>query len=148
MISNEDQSVPASGEANGIASEVVTPPSTSQAAPAEKQDSASDNGLVVTKQEKTVAALGYIYFLCVLPLAFKRDSAYCQFHGKQALVLAILFFILSWLGVFSGFLGGLFYIIQLIVTIIAFIQANWRRIQSGDEICSGKFRPKVIDSGS
>ena len=38
---------------------------------------------------KFFAAIGYISLLCFVPLILKKDNAYAQFHGKQALVLFI-----------------------------------------------------------
>ena len=39
---------------------------------------------------KFFALIGYLSFLCLVPLALKRDNKFAQFHGKQALVLFIL----------------------------------------------------------
>ena len=36
------------------------------------------------------AAVGYLSFLCFVPLALKKGNKFAQFHGKQALVLFIL----------------------------------------------------------
>ena len=36
------------------------------------------------------AAIGYLSFLCFVPLALKKDNKFAVFHGKQALVLFIL----------------------------------------------------------
>lgn len=36
------------------------------------------------------AAVGYLSFLCFVPLALKKENAFALFHGKQALVLFIL----------------------------------------------------------
>lgn len=36
------------------------------------------------------AAIGYLSFLCFVPLALKRNNKFALFHGKQALVLFIL----------------------------------------------------------
>jgi fumarate reductase subunit D len=36
------------------------------------------------------AAIGYLSFLCFVPLALKKDNKFAIFHGKQALVLFIL----------------------------------------------------------
>ena len=41
------------------------------------------------KENKVLAAIGYIGILCVLPLALKPKSQFCKFHGKQALILLI-----------------------------------------------------------
>ena len=36
------------------------------------------------------AAIGYLSFLCFVPLALKKENKFALFHGKQALVLFIL----------------------------------------------------------
>ena len=49
----------------------------------------------VTRGECFLSAIGYIGFLCVLPLVLLPKSKFGQFHGKQALVLAILIYFLD-----------------------------------------------------
>lgn len=61
--------------------------------------------LQITETEKTIAAIGYISFLCLLPLILKRDSNFAQFHGKQALLLAIFWFIVRFLTAFVPILN-------------------------------------------
>lgn len=39
---------------------------------------------------KFFAAIGYLSFLCFVPLALKKENKFSLFHGKQALVLFIL----------------------------------------------------------
>lgn len=78
---------------------------------------------VVTKGEKLLSGAGYIPFLCVLPLALKQNSPYCQFHGKQSLVLVVFFFIFSWLTWMSGFLAMILGILQFVIVIIAAMHA-------------------------
>lgn len=36
------------------------------------------------------AAIGYLSFLCFVPLLLKKGNSFAEFHGKQALVLFIL----------------------------------------------------------
>ncbi len=36
------------------------------------------------------AAVGYIFFLCLVPLMLKKGNKFAAFHGKQGLVLLIL----------------------------------------------------------
>lgn len=75
----------------------------------------------VTKDEKIISALGYLGFLCVLPLLLKKDSKYCQFHGKQALVLAVIFFFYKYLAILRDFpfVGGM---IQFMLGIVLFLE--------------------------
>lgn len=39
---------------------------------------------------KFFAAIGYLFFLCFVPLVLKKENKFAQFHGKQALVLFII----------------------------------------------------------
>lgn len=90
------------------------------AAPAPKAPNLNDN---LPKGEKLLSMLGYISFLCILPLAIKPKSEFCQFHGKQALVLAVLFFVFSgfsFLGSAIAFMVGL---LQVIITIFCMLRA-------------------------
>ena len=82
--------------------------------------------------EKILSAIGYISFLCILPLLLKKDSKYCSFHGKQALVLAIVFFLYRYLGILRDvpgigglirFMLGVILLLELVIIIIAMIQA-------------------------
>jgi fumarate reductase subunit D len=44
----------------------------------------------IISEGKFFAAIGYMTFLCCVPLYFKRDNEYALFHGRQALVLFFL----------------------------------------------------------
>lgn len=44
----------------------------------------------VIQEGKFFAAIGYLSFLCFVPLFLKRDNQFAQFHGRQALVLFVL----------------------------------------------------------
>lgn len=66
----------------------------------EKKETNNTAPSVTPEQEKKViAALSYIWILCLIPLLTKRDDAYCQFHAKQGLVLFIGSFVVMVLGV-------------------------------------------------
>ena len=41
-------------------------------------------------ENKLVAALSYIWILCLVPLFLKRKSKFAQFHAKQGLLLFIV----------------------------------------------------------
>ncbi|MBS4015383.1 MAG: hypothetical protein KGZ86_02995 [Candidatus Latescibacteria bacterium] len=47
------------------------------------------------ERSKILAAIGYIPFLCFIPIFAARDDEYSQFHGKQSLVLLIAYIIVS-----------------------------------------------------
>jgi fumarate reductase subunit D len=42
------------------------------------------------KDAQFFAAIGYLSFLCFVPLVLKKENKFALFHGKQALVLFIL----------------------------------------------------------
>lgn len=42
------------------------------------------------RDAKFFAAVGYLSFLCFVPLVLKKGNPFAEFHGKQALVLFIL----------------------------------------------------------
>jgi uncharacterized membrane protein len=46
------------------------------------------------EENKLIAAIGYLGILCLIPLLGKRESAFCQFHGKQGLVIFVAWIIL------------------------------------------------------
>lgn len=43
--------------------------------------------------DRLLAVLGYVPFLFWVPVVLKRDSMFCQFHGRQAGVLWGLWFV-------------------------------------------------------
>ncbi len=76
-------------------------------------------------ENKLLACLSYIGILCLIPLLAKKDSKFCQEHGKQGLVLVIAFVILMVIGIVPilgwliAFFGNL---ILLICALVAFIK--------------------------
>jgi uncharacterized membrane protein len=78
----------------------------------------------VSKSEKFISALGYFGYLAVLPLAMKPNSEYCKYHGKQALLLAIVFTVLSAIGALLPGGLGLMSLLHLGLSIYGFIQAK------------------------
>ena len=80
------------------------------------------------KGEKLLAAIGYISLLCLLPLLLKPKSEFCQFHGKQGLVLFIFALIVSTIGRWFSYgsfwwFGELLRIIIFIIAIYGITQA-------------------------
>lgn len=52
------------------------------------------------EQNKAVAAMSYVWILCLVPLLLKRDSAFASYHAKQGLVLflvEILSMLVAWI---------------------------------------------------
>jgi len=61
------------------------------AAPPLSSETVSEEELT-TLQERSIAALGYIGFLAIVPLYLNKKSLFCQFHGRQGILLAMIFF--------------------------------------------------------
>ncbi|MEO0076760.1 MAG: hypothetical protein ABIK19_03750 [candidate division WOR-3 bacterium] len=64
----------------------------------------------MNEQNRILSAIGYIPFLCFLPIYLAREDEFAQFHGKQSLVLFALYILISlalWLvsRIFGGILG-------------------------------------------
>ena len=81
-----------------------------------------DNLKKGVEDEKIYAAIGYIWILCFIPLLLKKDSAFCQFHGKQALVLFILEVIGS-IVFWIPFFGWLLSILVLVMAVLGLVKA-------------------------
>ncbi len=75
---------------------------------------------------KIIAAIGYIGILCLIPLLAKKDSKFCQEHGKQGFVLflfEVAVMVLGMLPVIGWMLiGPLGSLLALILSVIAFIK--------------------------
>lgn len=74
------------------------------------------------EENKTIAAIGYIWILCLVPLLLKKNSKFAHFHGKQGLILFIVEicgFVVYWI----QFIGWLFGLALLIVSIIGILKA-------------------------
>jgi uncharacterized membrane protein len=83
-----------------------------------------------TQDEKTYAAIGYIWILCFIPLLLKGDSKFCKFHGKQALVLFIIEIIGSvvyWIPIF-GWLLGLAVLVLAIIGLVKALQGEYYKV--------------------
>ena len=81
-----------------------------------------------TVQEKRfIAALSYIWVLCLVPLLTRRQDEYCQFHAKQGLVLFIGSFVVMVLGMIP-ILGWLIilplgWLVIIVLSILGIINA-------------------------
>jgi fumarate reductase subunit D len=84
-----------------------------------KKDSGNSKDI---EENKLIAAIGYVWILCLVPLLLKRDSKYAQFHGKQGLVLFIVE-IIGWLVYWIPLVGWFFAMLILVFAIIGFIKA-------------------------
>ncbi len=85
----------------------------------EKKSTSTDKDV---EDNKTIAALSYLWILCLVPLLGKKDSKYAQFHAKQGLVLFIIEIIGSLIFWFPMF-GQLLMLALVVVSVMAIIKA-------------------------
>lgn len=90
---------------------------------------------MTTLHERTIAALSYISFLAIVPFYLKKDSAFCRFHGKQGMLLSIVFFIASLVSVLD-----LVFDILLVIQVSTFfimgfaaLSGRWKKLPLGYE---------------
>jgi len=69
------------------------------------------------EDNKVLAAISYIFILCLIPLLTKKDSPYVQFHAKQGLILVVCWFII-WVVMIIPVLGWLVNFIGTILLVI------------------------------
>lgn len=74
------------------------------------------------EKNKVIAAIGYIWILCLVPLFLKKGSPYCQFHAKQGLVLFIIE-IIGWIIFWIPVIGWLLFIMVLLLAVMGFVNA-------------------------
>lgn len=78
------------------------------------------------EDNKIIAALSYIGLLCLIPLLAKKDSKFCQEHGKQGFVLflaEVVVYVLGMVPVLGWFLiGPVGSILTLIVSIVGIVK--------------------------
>lgn len=75
----------------------------------EKDTAQASAPLEQSKDLRILAAIGYLWILCLLPLLSKKDSEFVQHHAKQGLVLTIASFAvgLIWWIPIIGFFASL-----------------------------------------
>ena len=72
------------------------------------------------QQNRLIAAIGYLGILCLVPLLLKRNSPFAQHHGKQGLVLLIVWCLL-WVGNIIPVLGAIVWMVGSIALLILLI---------------------------
>ncbi len=85
---------------------------------------------MTTLHERTIAALSYFGFLAIIPFYLKKDSEFCRFHGKQGLLLAIIFFIAKLFTVID-LLMDIALILQIVIMFVmgfAALSGRWKKM--------------------
>jgi uncharacterized membrane protein len=85
----------------------------------------NENEPIKNKQDiednKTMAALSYVWILFLVPLFGKRDSEFAQFHAKQGLILFVIE-VLAGLLVWFPIFGQLLMLALVIIAIIGIVK--------------------------
>lgn len=79
------------------------------------------------EDNKILAAVGYVWILCLVPLFLKRNSRFAQFHAKQGLVLFIIE-IVGWLIFWIPLIGWLLFVVVIIFAVMGIssaLQGRW-----------------------
>ncbi|HLC63779.1 MAG TPA: hypothetical protein VJK25_00320 [Patescibacteria group bacterium] len=79
------------------------------------------------ENNKVMAAVSYVWILCLVPLFLKRRSKFCQFHAKQGLVLFIVE-VIGWLIFWIPLIGWLLFLFILVMAVMGIMnamQGNW-----------------------
>jgi len=76
------------------------------------------------ENNRVIAALSYIFILCLVPLLLKKNSDFTQFHARQGLTITVAWFV-SWvIGIIPIFIifSFLINIILLVVSVLGVIK--------------------------
>lgn len=97
------------------------------------------------EDNKLIAAVGYVGILCLIPLLAKKDSKFCQEHGKQGFVLFLaelgvwILGMVPFIGWFIiGPIGSLLLLIVALIAIVKTLQGHFWEIP-----VIGKYRKSV-----
>ncbi len=74
------------------------------------------------EDNKVMAAISYIWILCLIPLLTKKDSKFVQIHAKQGLALFIIEtvgILVYWIPLF----GQLLWLLTAVVAIVGLVTA-------------------------
>lgn len=85
---------------------------------------------MTTLHERTIAALSYVGFFAIVPFYLKKDSKFCRFHGKQGMLIAIIFFFAKLLLVIN-FIMDLALILQFAIFVymgLATLSGKWKKM--------------------
>lgn len=85
---------------------------------------------MTTLHERAIATMSYIGFLAIVPFYLKKDSKFCRFHGKQGLLISILFFFAQPIAILN-FFGDLLLATQFAIFLymgLATLAGRWKRV--------------------
>jgi len=85
---------------------------------------------MTTLHERTIAAMAYVGFFAIVPFYLKKDSKFCRFHGKQGMLVAIIFFLAKLLLVLNFFMD-LALLLQFVIFVkmgFAALSGRWTKL--------------------
>lgn len=94
------------------------------------KDSVTPDEELTTLHERSLAALSYVGFLAIVPFYLAKDSKFCRFHGKQGMLLAIMFFFAKLLLVLDFFMD-IALILQFSIFVgmgFAALSGRWKKL--------------------
>jgi len=74
------------------------------------------------ENNKVIAAMSYLWILCLVPLFLRRGSKFAQFHAKQGLMLFIVE-IIGWLIFWIPVIGWLLIIILIVFAVMGIVMS-------------------------
>jgi len=78
-------------------------------------------------ENKVLAAVSYVWILCLVPLFLKRNSKFVQHHAKQGLVLFIIE-IIGWLIFWIPLIGWLLFVYVIIMAVMGIMNSMQGRM--------------------
>ena len=81
------------------------------------QPSAAKSG---SQNDRVTAALSYVLLLFFIPMA-RRNSAFCQFHAKQGIVLFVTWIVVSFIA-WIPFVGWAAWLSMLVLNVLAIVR--------------------------
>ncbi|MFH1509103.1 MAG: hypothetical protein ABIE68_02995 [bacterium] len=84
------------------------------------------------EENKTYAAISYLWIISIVVLLTKGDSKFAKFHAKQGTALFILSAFTVWIPIFGWILGFVFMILMLIGLVNAIGGKWWKLPLIGD----------------
>ena len=91
---------------------------------------------IPSQEEKIIGAVGYVSVACFVPLSMKPNSRFCQFHGKQGLVLfglsIIVLLFLAGIPVIGFFIFLAYFALAVVAAYRAYNGEMWKIPFLGD----------------
>ncbi|MFA4936959.1 MAG: DUF4870 domain-containing protein [Patescibacteria group bacterium] len=105
-----------------------------------------NSSITPTSEEKTWAAISYLWILCLVPLLLKRESNYIRYHAKQGFGLFVVELIISiiavvpLLGWLIGFIAWMVFVVLSVMGLVSALSGKmWRMPIIGEYVAKWNF---------